>query len=77
MDLVLQFQFSDYRDLSTPLKDVARPCAQLARRMDGMLPEGADKIAGLRKLLEAKECFVRAMRKKRPSLNTTAKQKMP
>jgi hypothetical protein len=28
--------------------------------MDVVLPDGPEKSAGLRKLLEAKECFIRA-----------------
>ena len=32
----------------------------LARELDAQLPDGAEKSAGLRKLLEAKDCFVRA-----------------
>lgn len=28
--------------------------------MDELLPDGPEKTAGLRKLLEAKDCFVRA-----------------
>lgn len=35
-------------------------CYELAQYMDVMLPNGAEKSAGLRKLLEAKDCFVRA-----------------
>lgn len=33
----------------------------MAEKMDAMLPDGAEKTAGLRKLLEAKDCFVRAL----------------
>lgn len=43
-----------------PVQDVSRECALLASRMDDMLLEGPEKTAGLRKLLEAKDCFVRA-----------------
>jgi len=32
----------------------------LAAYMDETLPDGPEKSAGLRKLLEAKDCFVRA-----------------
>ena len=35
-------------------------CATLAETMDSVLPESAEKTAGLRKLLEAKDAFVRA-----------------
>lgn len=33
---------------------------ELALKMDAELPDGPEKSAGLRKLLEAKDCFVRA-----------------
>ena len=43
------------------LQPVSRECFLLAGVMDNILPEGPEKTAGLRKLLEAKDCFVRAM----------------
>lgn len=42
------------------LQEISRPLCELAIRMDQDLPDGAEKSAGLRKLLEAKDCFVRA-----------------
>lgn len=42
------------------LKAVAASVAELASEMDDTLPDGPEKSAGLRKLLEAKDCFVRA-----------------
>lgn len=46
------------------LPDNARPpsraCAELAQDMIDALPDGPELTAGLRKLLEAKDCFVRA-----------------
>jgi hypothetical protein len=41
------------------LQLVSKACAELADQMDE-LPECAEKTTGLRKLLEAKDCFVRA-----------------
>lgn len=35
-------------------------CAALAGSMDAQLPDCAEKTAGLRKLLEAMDCFLRA-----------------
>jgi len=35
-------------------------CATLAKVIDDLVPDGPEKSAGLRKLLEAKDCFVRA-----------------
>lgn len=42
------------------LAHVARPCADLANEITATLPDGPELTAGLRKLLEAKDCFVRA-----------------
>jgi hypothetical protein len=42
------------------LQAVSKPIGELAEAMDANLPDGAEKSAGLRKLLEAKDCFVRA-----------------
>jgi hypothetical protein len=43
-----------------PLKDASMVVCTLAQDMDQALPDGPEKSAGLRKLLEAKDCFVRA-----------------
>lgn len=42
------------------LQDISRKVSELATAMERDLPEGPEKSAGLRKLLEAKDCFVRA-----------------
>ncbi|HGJ5882209.1 hypothetical protein [Arsenophonus sp.] len=42
----------------------AKAIYQLAKRIDDDLPDSAEKSAGLRKLLEAKDCFARANRDK-------------
>jgi hypothetical protein len=49
-----------YEHLPPVLKEISKPICELAIEMDERLPEGAEKSAGLRKLLEAKDCFVRA-----------------
>jgi hypothetical protein len=46
--------------LPEELRQVSEPIAKLAAALDVTLPDGAEKSAGLRKLLEAKDCFVRA-----------------
>lgn len=48
-----------YDHLPDHLQAVSRPCWTLAVAMAGTL-EGPELTAGLRKLLEAKDCFVRA-----------------
>lgn len=42
------------------LKMVAEPIRALAEAQAGRLPDGLELTAGLRKLLEAKDCLVRA-----------------
>lgn len=42
------------------LKVVSEHCHDLAEHMIDNLPDGPELTAGLRKLLEAKDCFVRA-----------------
>jgi hypothetical protein len=49
-----------YAHLPAHLQDVSRPCAELADAMIAALPDGPELTAGLRKLLEAKDCLVRA-----------------
>lgn len=49
-----------YEHLKAPLRDVSKACHDLARNMVDNTPVSAELIAGLRKLLEAKDCFVRA-----------------
>jgi len=54
-------RFFAFSHLASPaLRDVSQSIAEVANRMDATLPDGPEKQAGLRKLLEAKECFVRA-----------------
>ena len=53
-------KFFNYEHLPEPLQQISKPFGDLASLMDNMLPDGAEKSAGLRKLLEAKDCFVRA-----------------
>lgn len=56
-DILKYFQ---YMHLPEHLQPVSKSCFELAHDMDQSLPQGAEKSAGLRKLLEAKDCFVRS-----------------
>ena len=49
-----------YEHLPERLQEVSKPLGELAKEMDSLLLDGVEKSAGLRKLLEAKDCFVRA-----------------
>ena len=50
----------EHDHLPARLQSISKDCFDLADVMDCALPEGPEKTAGLRKLLEAKDCFVRA-----------------
>ena len=49
-----------YAHLPQKLQEVSRPIGDLAAFVDAKLPDGPEKTVGLRKLLEAKDCLVRA-----------------
>lgn len=49
-----------YAHLPVPLRAYSAQCCTTARFMVEWLPDGPELTAGLRKLLEAKDCFVRA-----------------
>lgn len=53
-------QFFEYGHLPPHLQTVSKSVCELATEMDELLVDSAEKSAGLRKLLEAKDCFVRA-----------------
>lgn len=53
-------RYFQYQHLPEKLQYISKPCAELATLMEQLLPDGAEKSAGMRKLLEAKDCFVRA-----------------
>lgn len=53
-------QFFEYKHLPPHLQDVSKPFGDLAVALIASLPPSAERSAGLRKLLEAKDCFVRA-----------------
>lgn len=46
--------------LPAHLQEVSRPFEDIAIQMNDHLPDGPEKSTGLRKLLEAKDCMVRA-----------------
>lgn len=55
--------FFKYDHLPPHLAEISKPFCELAHRMAKGLPAGAEVSAGLRKLLEAKDCAVRAVAK--------------
>jgi hypothetical protein len=54
-------KFFEYKHLPQKLQEVSKPICELANLMEETLPDCAEKSAGMRKLLEAKDCFVRTV----------------
>jgi hypothetical protein len=50
-----------YEHLPEKLQQVSKPIAELHQLLSELVPDSAEKSAGMRKLLEAKDCLVRAM----------------
>lgn len=53
-------RYFEYGHLPAHLQRISAPCGDLAQAMIDALPDGPELTTGLRKLLEAKDCFVRA-----------------
>jgi len=53
-------QYFQFSHLPAHLQEVSKPIGEMAIAMETTLPDCPEKSAGLRKLLEAKDCFVRA-----------------
>ena len=54
-------QFFEYSHLPAHLHAVSKPFCDLAHAIDEDLPTNPEKTTALRKLLEAKDCAVRAL----------------
>lgn len=53
-------QFFEFKHLPKNLQEVSEPFCNLARHVVMMLPRNPERTVALRKLLEAKDCAVRA-----------------
>jgi len=54
-------QFFSYDHLPKHLQEVSKPFCDLALAMEETLPSNPEKTVAMRKLLEAKDCAVRAV----------------
>lgn len=54
-------KFFEYKHLPDHLKEVSKPFCELAHKMAKDLPKNPESTTALRKLLEAKDCAVRAV----------------
>jgi hypothetical protein len=57
-------QFFEYDHLPEHLQAVSKPFGELAKHLDTILPSNAESTVALRKLLESKDCAVRAVLEK-------------
>ncbi|MGL4250958.1 MAG: hypothetical protein ACRDCI_11800 [Plesiomonas shigelloides] len=57
---MIDMKYFAYEHLPPHLQEVSKPIGELAKLMNESLPDGEEKQHGLRKLLEAKDCLVRA-----------------
>ena len=53
-------QFFVYAHLPDALQDISKPFAEMANHIIATLPQNPERTVALRKLLEAKDCAVRA-----------------
>lgn len=53
-------QFFEYDHLTGKPRSISAECHELAEWLIDVLPDDPELTAGLRKLLEAKDCFIRA-----------------
>ena len=53
-------KYFTFSHLPKNLQEISVPICEMACHIESMLPDCAEKSAGLRKLLEAKDCFVHA-----------------
>jgi hypothetical protein len=66
-------QFFAHGHLPTPLQVVSKPFSDLAHELVRSLPRNPERTTALRKLLEAKDCAVRALIAKDPETPAAAK----
>lgn len=59
-------QFFAYEHLPAHLQAVSKPFGELAKQIVETLPSNPERTVALRKLLEAKDCAVRALLYKEP-----------
>ncbi len=53
-------KFFTYDHLPAELQEISKPICKLATLLNKLLPDGPEKSVAMRKLLEAKDGFVRA-----------------
>jgi len=59
-EALLRYFSYDHLPAGSAMRETSAPFGDFARAMAERVPPGPEVTAGLRKLLEAKDCFVRA-----------------
>lgn len=54
-------QFFQYGHLPEKMQEISKPFGELAQRLVDTVPRNPERTVALRKLLEAKDCAVRAL----------------
>jgi len=70
-------QFFTFAHLPNQLQEISRPFCALAERVVDTLPRNPERTAALRKLLEAKDCAVRASIYVDPALPSSTPERSP
>lgn len=60
-------QFFVYSNLRTDLQDIAKPFGDLAQWIIDTIPNNAERALSMRKLLETRDCILRAKLYKDPT----------
>lgn len=60
-------QFFAYNHLPEAMQSISKPFGELAELIHGTIPRNPERTVAIRKLLEAKDCAVRAFIAKVPS----------
>jgi hypothetical protein len=64
VEALLGYFTYDHLPQGSAMRQTSARCGELAKAMAEQLPESPEVTAGMRKLLEAKDCFVRASLRK-------------
>jgi hypothetical protein len=64
-------QFFSFEHLPPHLREVSAPFHSLAQHLVTTLPDNPERAAAMRKLVEAKDCAVRARLYKEPAVDGT------
>lgn len=56
----MNMKFFDYKYMPKHLHSITKPFHDIAHTLNEDLPDGVEKQEGLRRLMEARNCFVRA-----------------